>query len=147
MPKSHAPNGVGIDRCIGARVRAARLNAGFSQERLGNALQVSFQAIQKYETGTARIAASTLVVIAEALGVKVSSLLNDSDLCGSEPRPDPPGGPSPQALRLAQFVAEIEDPDVREKLSLLIRSLARQKGPPSAISPSDAGSFEAGEAG
>lgn len=56
-----------VDREIGARVRARRLEIGMSQERLAEVLGITFQQVQKYEKGVNRIAASRLCDIAKAL--------------------------------------------------------------------------------
>lgn len=56
-----------IDRKLGERVRARRLSVGMSQERLAEALGITFQQVQKYEKGVNRIAASRLLYIATAL--------------------------------------------------------------------------------
>jgi transcriptional regulator with XRE-family HTH domain len=52
---------------IGARLRAARLEAKMSQEKLAAALGVTFQQIQKYENGRNRIASSRLAEAARVL--------------------------------------------------------------------------------
>lgn len=65
-----------IDRKLGARVRARRLEIGMSQERLAELTRVTFQQIQKYEKGMNRIAASRLMDIADALKVPASALLD-----------------------------------------------------------------------
>ncbi|MGH6922387.1 MAG: helix-turn-helix domain-containing protein [Propylenella sp.] len=64
-----------IDRKIGARLRGIRREAGWSQERLGASLGMSFQQVQKYENGTNRVAVSTLLLIAEALRRPVTDFL------------------------------------------------------------------------
>jgi transcriptional regulator with XRE-family HTH domain len=53
---------------IGARVRAARLVAGLSQEALADHLGITFQQVQKYEKGTNRVSVSRLVEIAAFTG-------------------------------------------------------------------------------
>ena len=65
-----APNPV--DQYVGSRVRMRRLMLGMSQERLGDALDLTFQQIQKYEKGANRIGASRLQQIATILQVPVS---------------------------------------------------------------------------
>lgn len=55
-------------RAIGARIKDARLQAGLSQEALGDAIGVTFQQIQKYERGANRVASDRLERIADALG-------------------------------------------------------------------------------
>ena len=59
---------------VGHRVRAIRLEKGMSQEKLGDALDLTFQQVQKYEKGTNRIGAGRLQHIAEILGVPVADL-------------------------------------------------------------------------
>ncbi len=63
-----------IDRYIGARIREQRLALNMSQEQLGRKLGVSFQQIQKYESGRNRVSAARLFVICKALNVSLSSM-------------------------------------------------------------------------
>ena len=56
-----------VDLHVGQRVRSARIEIGMSQERLGEALALTFQQVQKYEKGTNRIGSSRLMQIATAL--------------------------------------------------------------------------------
>lgn len=65
------------DAAIGARVRSVRMALGISQEKLGEALGITFQQVQKYEKGTNRIPASRLVAIARTCGVSVSDLVGE----------------------------------------------------------------------
>jgi transcriptional regulator with XRE-family HTH domain len=64
-----APNP--IDKHVGSRVRMRRVLIGMSQERLGDALGLTFQQVQKYEKGTNRIGASRLQQISRILGMPV----------------------------------------------------------------------------
>ena len=66
-----------IELAIGARMRTRRRQLGLSQTSLAEALGVSFQQVQKYERGANRVAASTLVAAAEALGVSVGWLVGE----------------------------------------------------------------------
>ena len=61
-----------IDRHVGARVRMRRLMVGFSQSKLAEALDVTFQQVQKYEKGANRIGASRLQQLARVLDVPPS---------------------------------------------------------------------------
>jgi len=70
MMAKKAPNP--IDKHVGSRVRMRRMMLGMSQEKLGNALGLTFQQVQKYEKGTNRIGASRLQQIAQILQVAVS---------------------------------------------------------------------------
>src|SRR5215207_2318486 len=65
-----APNP--IDKHVGSRVRMRRVLIGMSQEKLGEALGLTFQQVQKYEKGTNRIGASRLQQISTILGVSVA---------------------------------------------------------------------------
>ena len=69
-----APNPV--DKYVGSRVRMRRIMLGMSQEKLGEALGLTFQQIQKYEKGTNRVGASRLQQISEILQVPVSFLFD-----------------------------------------------------------------------
>ena len=64
-----------MDCAIGSRIRAMRILRGLSQTELANVLGITFQQIQKYEKGTNRVAASTLVIISEALKVSPLEIL------------------------------------------------------------------------
>src|SRR5580698_7105343 len=70
MLAKKAPNP--IDKHVGSRVRMRRMMLGMSQEKLGNALGLTFQQVQKYEKGTNRIGASRLQQIAHIVQVPVS---------------------------------------------------------------------------
>jgi transcriptional regulator with XRE-family HTH domain len=69
-----APNPV--DKYVGSRVRMRRIMLGMSQEKLGEALGLTFQQIQKYEKGTNRVGASRIKQISEILQVPVSFLFD-----------------------------------------------------------------------
>ena len=58
-----------IDKHVGSRVRMRRILLGMSQEKLGEALNLTFQQVQKYEKGTNRIGASRLQQISKTLNV------------------------------------------------------------------------------
>ena len=57
---------------VARRMRAARLEKGLTQEKLGSALGLTFQQVQKYENGTNRIAAGRLHKIAEVLAEEIA---------------------------------------------------------------------------
>lgn len=79
-----APNP--IDKHVGSRVRMRRMMLGLSQEKLGDALGLTFQQVQKYEKGTNRIGASRLQQIAHILQVPVSFFFDG--LPGAKPAPE-----------------------------------------------------------
>src|SRR5229473_2721107 len=63
----HAPHP--IDVYVGARMRLRRIQLGLSQGALASKIGVSFQAVQKYESGDIRISASRLYDVAQVLEV------------------------------------------------------------------------------
>lgn len=66
-----------VDRHVGSRLRLRRTLMGISQEKLGGALGLTFQQVQKYERGANRISASKLFEVARALDVPVSFFFQD----------------------------------------------------------------------
>ena len=73
--KSASPRSANaIDEFIGARMRERRQALGISQTDLGKTLGVSFQQIQKYESGRNRVSAGRLFDICKALNVSLSSM-------------------------------------------------------------------------
>src|SRR5687768_6152272 len=61
-----------IDRHVGLRIRLRRKEIRMSQERLAEALGLTFQQVQKYEKASNRVSASKLFEIASALAVEPS---------------------------------------------------------------------------
>ncbi len=125
-----APND--IDRHVGGRVRMRRMLIGMSQEKLADALGLTFQQVQKYEKGTNRISASRLQHIAGTLGVTIEYLYaGGPDGDGVSPG-FAEGAPAAyeadpltaEALRLLRAFNRIRDPKVRRKLLDLATTLA-----------------------
>jgi transcriptional regulator with XRE-family HTH domain len=71
-----------IDRHVGSRVRMQRVLLKMSQEKLGEALGLTFQQIQKYEKGTNRIGASRLQQISKSLNVPPSFFFEGAPTSG-----------------------------------------------------------------
>jgi len=91
-----------FDKHVGSRVRMRRLMLAMSQAKLGDALGITFQQVQKYEKGTNRIGASRLQHIGHILQVPVPFFFEGS--------PHVPAGPSPKGRSLphdqfAEFMA------------------------------------------
>ena len=126
-----APNDV--DRQVGSRVRMRRMLIGMSQEKLGDALGLTFQQVQKYEKGTNRISASRLQQIAHVLGVSIDFLYG-----GGASQPERDGlreAPSPaydaelltsDGLKLLRAYREIKDRKVRRRLVELAQALVER---------------------
>src|SRR4028118_420756 len=73
--REHRPSP--IDVHVGGRVRLRRTLLGMSQERLGEALGLTFQQVQKYERGVNRIGASRLFDLSRVLDVPISFFFDD----------------------------------------------------------------------
>lgn len=99
------------DKAIGARMRAARLSRNFSQADLADAIGVTFQQVQKYESGRNRITASKLFLAAKVLRVDIDYFSDDDysqSIMGDA-----------QALRAAQIVGRLPDDMKRSALRIL----------------------------
>jgi transcriptional regulator with XRE-family HTH domain len=73
--REHRPSP--IDVHVGARVRLRRTLLGMSQEKLGEALGLTFQQVQKYERGVNRIGASRLFDLSRVLDVPIGFFFDD----------------------------------------------------------------------
>jgi transcriptional regulator with XRE-family HTH domain len=122
----------GIDVEVGLRIKQRRKALSYSQEKLGEALGVSFQQIQKYEKGINRVSASSLKTISEFLGT------NTSYFYGSESSAPQPGFAEtadgfdvvkmlrdPQFKELSRAFMSITDENVRRNILDLVRSLSK----------------------
>ncbi|GBR31654.1 helix-turn-helix domain-containing protein [Acetobacter orleanensis] len=70
---------------VGRRIRLRRTLLGLSQEKLGEALGITFQQVQKYERGANRVGASRLYDLASALDVPISFFFDDMPTFGKAP--------------------------------------------------------------
>jgi transcriptional regulator with XRE-family HTH domain len=104
---------------------------GLSQEKLGNAMDLTFQQVQKYERGTTRISASRLFVLSRVLDVPVSFFFDDRDPVHAPPGPsildqglsDDPMRQQ-EAIELIDALFQIENANTRRHLLNLVKSLA-----------------------
>jgi transcriptional regulator with XRE-family HTH domain len=130
-----APNPV--DKHVGSRVRMRRMLIGMSQEKLGEALGITFQQIQKYENGVNRIGASRLHLISRALGVPIEFFYEGAPEEGTTGRgkaaaavPDVSSFlATSDAVDLMKAFVQIKDRGVRRRIVKLAEELA--KGEPS----------------
>jgi transcriptional regulator with XRE-family HTH domain len=119
-----------IDVHVGLQVRLRRKELKISQERLADALGLTFQQVQKYERGANRISISMLVRAAKAMKVRPSSLLPD------ENEADAMASPTLAAVtrvRGAEEVLEaymaIPSPRLRRAALQLMRTLVEETAP------------------
>lgn len=68
-----------VDKHVGKRLRVRRSLVGMSQEKLANALGITFQQVQKYERGSNRISASRLFKMSKVLEVPVDYFYDDME--------------------------------------------------------------------
>lgn len=128
-----------VDAHVGSRVRLRRTMIGMSQEKLGEAVGLTFQQIQKYERGANRIGCSRLYQFSHILGVPVAFFFEDmpedalgkvgkksakgmSDQDQAELSDDPLS--RQETLELVRAYYRISDPKVRQKVFDLLRSMA-----------------------
>jgi transcriptional regulator with XRE-family HTH domain len=69
-----------VDVRVGERIRLKRNLLGFTQERLGDELGLTFQQIHKIEAGAAKVSASRLVDLSKILGVSIEFFFGQDDL-------------------------------------------------------------------
>jgi len=116
-----------VDDHVGERIRERRAQMGMTQEDLGRALNISYQQVQKYETGANRISAGRLYEIAEQLNVDITYFFADFAE-GERNGPQEHGGKNRSTIELARNFADIEGEMVRAAVSGLVKSLAGRRG-------------------
>jgi transcriptional regulator with XRE-family HTH domain len=128
-----APNP--IDKHVGSRVRMRRMMLGMSQEKLGDALALTFQQVQKYEKGTNRIGASRLQQISQILQVPVAFFFEGAPhLTDALATESMESAPSPSyvsdflatsdGLSLTKAFMRIPDPKLRRRIVDLVQQIA-----------------------
>ena len=124
-----------IDKHVGARLRMRRMMVGMSQGKLGEALDVTFQQIQKYEKGTNRIGASRLQQLARVLEVPPAFFFDGAPASdtGKHVFAEASGSSyvvdflsTSEGLQLNRAFALIRDAKVRKKIIDLVVSLAKE---------------------
>ena len=120
------PDDLGVDRHVGERIRHRRAETGLTQEDLGRVLEISYQQIQKYETGVNRISAGRLFEVGRVLSVDVSYFFDGYD-CAKPTASLPHGGHNRAAIELVRNFLEIEDETLRNAVTTLLRALRDQR--------------------
>ena len=122
-----------IDVHIGCKLQEFREKFKITQKELGNAINVTFQQIQKYEKGVNRIHAEVIWKIASTFGIEIEfffpeeSCVNDANSSlnfsfSSIKYQDK------QSLSLAKAYAEIQDSNVKRKITNLLQSIVQFEG-------------------
>lgn len=128
-----------IDRHVGLRIRMRRKELSVSQERLAEAVGLTFQQIQKYERAANRVSASKLWELARALNTSIAYFyegLPEMELAGAPRQGIQDFLLTPEGLELAASFPRIHHPRLRRKLVELIRTLGEQAGQD--VEPDDA---------
>jgi transcriptional regulator with XRE-family HTH domain len=129
-----------IDVHVGSRIRLRRTLLGMSQERLGEALGLTFQQVQKYERGVNRVGASRLFDLSRVLDVPISFFFDDmpdslANTFGGQGNRRASGFAEAQdgfgddtlsrreTLELVRAYYRITDPAVRKRVFELIKSM------------------------
>jgi transcriptional regulator with XRE-family HTH domain len=130
-----------IDVHVGTRIRLRRTLLGMSQERLGEALGLTFQQVQKYERGVNRVGASRLFDLSRVLDVPISFFFDDmpdslATAFGGHPSGRRAAGFAEtqdgfgddtlnrrETLELVRAYYRITDPAVRKRVFDLIKSM------------------------
>ncbi|GBQ11859.1 helix-turn-helix domain-containing protein [Swaminathania salitolerans] len=139
-----------IDAHVGARIRLRRTLLGMSQEKLGAALGLTFQQVQKYERGTNKVGASRLYELSRVLDVPIGFFFDDiagraGARVGGQPtgfaeivpsfgllKPsgskhdlyDPEAQLDDDTLELLRAYRSIEDPRIKRQILDLVRTLS-----------------------
>ncbi|NCC21904.1 MAG: XRE family transcriptional regulator [Alphaproteobacteria bacterium] len=103
-----------IEKTVCKRLRSARLSRGRSQQEVAKVLGVTFQQIQKYETGANRISAGKLFLIAKFLKMPITDFFGTKDDFG-------PANNDTQ--RLLRMFNAIESPALRKNVIELCRHI------------------------
>ncbi len=128
-----------VDVHVGSRVRLRRTMLGMSQEKLGEAVGLTFQQIQKYERGANRIGCSRIYQFSSILGVPVAFFFQDmpAEALGASQKPVAAGMSDhdqstleddplsrQETLELVRAYYRIQDDGVRKRVFDLMRSMA-----------------------
>ena len=129
-----------VDIHVGGRVRLRRALLGLSQEKLGEAVGLTFQQIQKYERGANRIGASRMYDLSQVLDVPVSFFYDDmpesvkdrNAVGENDASGDVVGDKDPltrrETLELVRAYYKVSSSPVRKRVFELVKSLAKARG-------------------
>lgn len=124
-----------VDVHVGSRLRLRRTMLGLSQTELAKAVNLTFQQVQKYESGNNRVSASRLFHIADALDVPVGFFFDDMNRSlpahefAEDSAPVLNHESNREALEMMRNYHRIKDPMVRRGIYDLVKSLARRFSP------------------
>jgi transcriptional regulator with XRE-family HTH domain len=118
MPDTASSKATPMDRRIGRAIRNRRTGTGQKQIDVASAIGVTYQQLCKYETGTNRVSAATLIRLAEVLECQPGDILADATGASTAETTRPR-----LALQLSRAAAQLPEP-VQEALLAMARALA-----------------------
>jgi transcriptional regulator with XRE-family HTH domain len=129
--QDRSPNTVDVH--VGARIRARRRELHVSQERLAEALGLTFQQVQKYEKASNRVSASKLFEIAAALKTSTAYFFDGLPADGAQSGFAEEGGEfvhdfimTPEGLELAAWFPKVKSRRQRRRILELVKSMAEE---------------------
>ena len=110
-----------VDAHVGKRVKEIRTMRGLTQSNVASHLGISFQQLQKYETGSNRVSASRMFELSKLLGVSPSFFFEGLE--GERYESQPPM--DPETARIASVLSGITNERLKTRLNTLISEIAR----------------------
>jgi transcriptional regulator with XRE-family HTH domain len=117
-----------VDKVVGQNIRIFRTAKGMSQTELGDAIGVTFQQVQKYESGANRVSSSRLSMIAKTLNTPVSTFFDNS----AKGADGPVSGPmvtdlliAPYAVKMLRAFAKLPSDGLRRSILALTETIAK----------------------
>ncbi|MBL4874925.1 MAG: helix-turn-helix transcriptional regulator [Cohaesibacteraceae bacterium] len=116
-----------VDRHVGLKLREARISQGLSQTALAEKIGISFQQVQKYESGANRISASRLYDVSRVLKADIryffDEIVADEDGNGvSSPYTNKNIGV--EDLKIVDLLSRVEDRGIKQQIYQLLKTLA-----------------------
>ncbi|MEM8987986.1 MAG: helix-turn-helix transcriptional regulator [Pseudomonadota bacterium] len=121
---SGARAAIPVDEFVGDRIRLRRSLIGLTQEQLSARLNISYQQIQKYETGANRVSAGRLYQISQVLGVDVGYFYQGYGAPIEET--EQTAVSNRLTADLVRNFNEIADENIRQAIAALTRSVAER---------------------
>ena len=119
MAKKSMPN----DIVVGTNLRTIRINRNITQAELGAGIGVTFQQIQKYESGRDRVSSSRLLMVCNVLECTINDLFQGTSTHEGDRSSTAFPSFSKQALKAAELFDQIEDNTTRSSLLKVMKAM------------------------
>lgn len=113
-----------IDRHVGERIRRRRAELGMTQHDLAMMLGISYQQVQKYETGANRVSAGRLFSMSRKLGCHIGYFFDGLDNAEATDVEMEHGAANRTTIELARNFSRLPSGNVKGAISTLVRALA-----------------------